>query len=267
MRLRFENWYSLNGLLLTILLSTIMTGCDNSPKKIKPLKKMIQDTIMKKPVRQNVIPIFGYRFTIEGDFDGDGKKEKLTEHFISGIDKKETNKYESADYGDMVDMTIKKKPVSFVLSDNKKVDTLRIYSGGQLFGISYLKNEGDLNGDGTDEVSYVIDWADWSNNNFWCIVTYKNHKWIELYRFQIWDWQLPDLPEATNQYGLFGTESKNLVNDTANVRLIKELNSFKGLVKKIKNNKIRIIYKTDEADMDTMIVDLRHLPREKEAFN
>ena len=139
-------------------------------------------------------------------FRSDGKKEKLIEQFFSGIDNKETNKfYESLlDYDQLVALTVKKDPYTFVISDNELIDTLHISSGGQLLGLSYLKNEGDLNGDGTDEVSYVVNWADWSNLNTWHIVTYKNKKWIELYSFSIWDWQLPNLPETFNQYGPFG---------------------------------------------------------------
>jgi hypothetical protein len=138
---------------------------------------------------------------------------------------------------------------------------LHISSGGQLLGLSYLKNEGDLNGDGTDEVSYVVNWADWSNTNTWHLVTYKNKKWKELYSFAIWDWQLPDLPETFNQYGLIGLEQKiiNTTNVTMNKRIEKELKDFKGLVKKVKTNKIQVIFKNNEAEEDTMIVDLKRL--------
>ena len=138
---------------------------------------------------------------------------------------------------------------------------MHISSGGQLLGLSYLKNEGDLNGDGTDEVSYVVNWADWSNTNTWHLVTYKNKKWKELYSFAIWDWQLPDLPETFNQYGLIGLEQKiiNTTNVTMNKRIEKELKDFKGLVKKVKTNKIQVIFKNNEAEEDTMIVDLKRL--------
>lgn len=255
-----------------LIVFAISISCNDKPKKdpsdseqakqTQPFKEISKKS-KKKQEKQIPIPVFGYRFIIEGDFDGDGKKEKLTEHFMSGLDKKETNKYYDAveDYGDMVDMTIKKEPVSYVLSENTAIDTLKIHSGGQLFGISYLKNEGDLNGDGTDEVSYVVDWADWSNLNSWRIMTYKKGKWKELLSFSIWDWQLPNLPEANNKYSLFGSEGKAIVSDTANVRLTRELKEFKGLVKKIKTNKIQVIYRTEEADMDTIVLNLKHLPK------
>lgn len=264
-------------LIITLSVLTLLFSCDTSTKKKQDEKTVSHiDTLQPdssktlnpleetlKTIPKNIKPIFGYRFIVSGDFDGDGKKEKLIEHFFSGLDKKETNKfYDSlSDYDQLVALTVKKEPVSFVISDNKLIDTLHISSGGQLLGLSYLKNEGDLNGDGTDEISYVVNWADWSNLNTWHLVTYKNKKWTELYSFPIWDWQLPDLPETFNQYGLFGLEQKiiNTTNDTINKRIEKELMDFKGLVKKIKTNKIQVIFRNDEAEEDTMIVDLKRL--------
>lgn len=121
-----------------------------------------------------------------------------------------------------------------------------------------MKNEGDLTGDGTDEVSYVVNWADWSNMNTWHIMSYKNKAWKELYSFPIWDWQLPDLPETFNNYGLFGLQDKVMVpeDDSVNLLIEQNMNEFKGLVKKIKNNQIQVIFKNEEASEDTMLVDL-----------
>jgi hypothetical protein len=158
-----------------------------------------------------------------------------------------------------VALTIRKEPYTFVTSSNKSIDTLHITSKGQALGLSYLKNEGDLNGDGTDEISYVVNWADWSNLNTWHIMTFKNKKWTELYSFPIWDWQLPDLPETRNQYGLFGLENKviNSTSDSVNRQIEKELKAFKGLVRLIKINKFQVIFMNDEAVVDIMAVDLK----------
>lgn len=208
-------------------------------------------------------PVFGYRFKLSGDFDGDGKKEQLTEHYFSGLNHKETNKYyeDLSDYDQLVNLTVKKKPYSFVVSDNKRIDTLFISYANQLLGLSYLKNEGDLNGDGTDELSYVINWADWSNVNTWYLVTYKNNQWTELYSFSIMDWQLPDLPQTFNEYGVFGIDNKvvNTTNDSVNKQLEKELLNFKGLVRKVKNKKIQIAYINEEGSDATKVVDLNRV--------
>jgi len=210
-------------------------------------------------------PIFGYRFVIKGDFDGDGKTETLVEHFFDRLTNKETNKfYDSLDYDRLVGIIVKyKDPFSFILSDNKNIDTLIIYSGGQLLGLSFLKNEGDLDGDGADEISYVVNWADWSNLNTSHLMTYKHNRWKELYSFEIWDWQLPDLPQTFNQYGPFGLQDKiiNTTNDTTYQRLTKELESFRGFIKKIKTNKIQVRFRNEESMEDSTIVDLQRLTK------
>lgn len=246
--------------IILLFILVLLFSCDNSVKKTQEEKTVSANDTLKQD--RKLKPVFGYRFMISGDFDGDGKQENLIEHFFSGIDNKETNKfYENLEYDDLVDLTMKKNPYSFVLSDDKKIDTLHISSSAQLFGLSYLKNEGDLNDDGTDEVSYVVNWADWSNLNKWYLMTYKDKKWQELYSFNIWDWQLPNLPETSNQYGLFGLENKIVNSEDAitNNDIVNELKNFKGLVKKTKTNKIQVIYRTDEADEDTIIVDLKRL--------
>lgn len=237
-------------IVILSLFCTIKAAVNNQPLSHQSLLHEVQDTVKR---------IFGYRFTIEGDFDGDGKKEKLTERLISLKNNKETDKYfVTGESWEAVDSVIANRNYSFILPDNPRIDTLRIHREGQIYGISFLKNEGDLNGDGTDEISYVVDWADFSSLNSWHIVTCQDNEWKELYHFGIWDWQLPDLPEATNQYGLFGTEGKIILNDTANESLERELLQWKGFVKKIKKNKIQVTYRTDDAEVDSMTVNLKH---------
>lgn len=252
-------------LIISFSTSMFLFSCGNSTTKkvettVKPHLAPSQEVYSNTPPK-NIKPAFGYRFILSGDFDGDGKKERLVEHFFSGLNNKETNKFYAnlSEYDQLVTLTLKKSPYSFVTSDNELIDTLRIDSEGQLFGLSYLKNEGDLTGDGREEVSYVVNWADWSNLNTCHLVTYKNKRWVELYSFPIWDWQLPDLPETFNQYGLFGLQQKliNSTNDTVNARIEKELIAFKGLIKKVKKNKIQVVVRNDEAELDTMVVDLK----------
>lgn len=269
----------MKSFLILMFFASQLISCKNEIKKKHVKKAIVKTDSVKKDVAkdtnwvdeilntipENIKPVFGYRFIIKGDFDGDGNKENLTEHFISRIDYKEINKFydTSIYYEQLMALTIKKQPYSFVISDDKKIDTLRISSQLQLLGLSFLKNEGDLNGDGTDEVSYVAHWADWSSLNSWHIMTYKNKKWQELYSFSINEWLLPDLPENFNQYGLFGLENKFIItDDTINQKLEKELNNFKGLVKKIKANKIKITY-TNLGDVDSMVVDLKRIKSNK----
>ncbi len=239
-----------------------ITGSDSSFSDSAEFEKQMEATLRTLP--KNIKPVFGYRFIIEGDFDGDGKKEKLAEHFFSGLDHKETNKFYDSlpEYEQLIALTVHKKPISFVSCTNPKIDTLLIASQGQLLGLSMLRNEGDLDGDGGDEISYVVNWADFSNINTCYLMTCKDHHWQELYSFGIWDWQLPDLPETFSHYGLFGTEGKEInTNDTVNQRLEKELNGFSGLIRKLQTNRISITYRNEEAMEDTKIVDLARLKK------
>ena len=264
-------------LLQTLFVPVLFLSCsntgNNAPEERSPIEAnapqphsgVRENSIatLEGAVPQNIDPVLGYRFIISGDFDGDGKKEKLVEHYCSALDDREAPKFYEGllDYEQLVDRTIAKKPYCFVSSDNKAIDTLPISSEAQSLGLSYLKNEGDLNGDGTDEVSYVVNWADWSSTNTWYVVTCKGGKWKELYSFPIWDWQLPDLPETFNEWGFMGLQDKsvNTSNDTVNRRLQQELDAFSGLLKKVKTNVVQVVYRNSEAEMDTMIVDLKVL--------
>jgi hypothetical protein len=259
--------------VFSLLAVAVFISCSESVRLKEPLSiavKRVTDTatvkikdsvtVQKDSVKGDPIPVFGYRFVITGDFDGDGKTENLVEHYYSRRDKKEACKFYDnveADW-EVWDSVIKKQPYSFALSNNNKIDTLRISDVKQLYGIAYLKNEGDLNGDGTDEVSYVVDYADMSSMNSWYIVTYKNNRWQQLYLFMMWDWQLPDRPGFVDVYGYFGHQKKVGIpkNDTLNQRLEKELKAFPGLVKKVGRNKVQVIY-NNQAEIDTMTVSLK----------
>lgn len=260
---------SLLKVILLFIMLSLLLSCKTSSDGLQH-EIALDNNEAGKNVEDSIKPIWGYRFVIEGDFDGDGRKEKLTERFVSRVENKETNKhYENlADYDELVALTIQKEPYSFVTSDNPLIDTLRISTDIQQLGLAYLKNEGDLNGDGADEVSYVINWADWSSMNTWYIVTWQMKRWQILYTFRIWDWQLPELPGSVSQYGLFGLSDKMVImpDDTLNQQLERKLQDFDGLVKKIETNKIQVIYSTDEAELDTTIVDLNESMSKVPAF-
>ncbi|KOS06259.1 hypothetical protein AM493_09610 [Flavobacterium akiainvivens] len=245
-----------------LIVAVFMASCKKEVQKpASAVAKTIDSvTVEKDSLKGDPIPVFGYRFVITGDFDGDGKPENLVEHYYSRRDKKEAYKFYDnvEDDWQMWDSVVRKRPYSFALSDNRSIDTLRISKEKQLYGIAYLKNEGDLNGDGTDEVSYVVDYADASSMNGWYVVTYKNKKWQELYSFIMWDWQLPDRPGFVDVYGYFGHQKKIGIpaNDTLNRRLERELKAFPGLLKKVGENRVQVIY-NNQAEVDTMTVSLK----------
>ncbi|HMA64712.1 MAG: hypothetical protein ACM31E_00870 [Fibrobacterota bacterium] len=200
--------------------------------------------------------VYGFYFAISGDFDGNGTKETLTEHFFSLSEKRETSKWCDSidDYNLLIGLIVKKEAYSYVICDTSSIDTLHIASGGRSFGLAYLKNEGDLNGDGTDEVSYVVNFTDWSELNTWYIMTCKNGSWEKVYSFPIWDWQLPSLPHM--QYIVSGKEIISARSGEA-ANTADDNNSFEGLVKKISSGTIQVVFRNENSEVDTMIVNLK----------
>lgn len=202
---------------------------------------------------------------------GDGKTDTLKEHYYSMMRHRETNKFfDSVSYDGMVGLAIEQDPWSFVTSSNKKMDTLQISKdAGQLFGIAWMKNEGDLFGDGKDEVSYVIDWADWSSVNTCHLMTHTEKGWKEIYRFEVRDWEIPDLPDYQVNYGLFGADGGQPASqdDSTNAALLDSMKKFSGFIKRIRPGIIKIHTYTKDADDTIMTIDLvHHTPRKSHAI-
>ncbi len=213
-------------------------------------------------------PVWGYRFVVTGHFAGTGKRDTLFEHYYSKTRHRETNKFfDSVDYDGSVGLANEQEPSSFFLCSNPKIDTLMIANDNQLFGVSWMKNDGDLLGNGRDVMEYVIDWADWSSINTCHLVTWDGKKWKELYAFTIHDWEIPQLPGFATGYGLFGVDGGTAISskyDTVNLRLEKELKAFPGFIK----NKGGGVVKIDcwiAGDQRTIIVNLHH-PKSMDKF-
>ena len=59
----------------------VATNC----KQIKSQSQMTMTTKDESSDSVEIKEVFGYRFVITGDFDSDGKKEQLIEHYFSFI--------------------------------------------------------------------------------------------------------------------------------------------------------------------------------------
>lgn len=180
-------------LMLLVLESCNGTG-HSSPEAVKPL-----------------VPIIGHRFSITGDFNGDGIIDTLTERYTH--QGQETNKiYEGIEYDSLVALiALKEKQCYLEASEN--IDSLFISGNAQLFGLVYLNNEGDLDGDGADEIGYVVHWADWSSFNTYHIASYKKKQWLEIYSFPIHEIvMLPDYDQLD--------QAQDLVKSIGNYRML-----------------------------------------------
>lgn len=130
---------------------------------------------------------------IVGDFDGDGKEDKITETLISTENNKSIDALPRLEYDSLVTMIYKKRPILTIRSENKNIPDLALTKKAS-FGLLYMKNEGDLDNDGGDEISIVIDWADWSQVNSCIVYSLKQNNWVEYAKFDVREWQISQNP-------------------------------------------------------------------------
>ncbi|MDR1006598.1 MAG: hypothetical protein LBL74_07010 [Bacteroidales bacterium] len=140
----------------------IFVGNLKAQEDLKPWTDVIVDSRNPSDWKWNKTE--SSRFMIRGDFDGDGFEENL---------------YESP---------------TKLFSDNKDITDLQL--DGDL-GVYFLINEGDLDGDGTDEISFMTVNRDFSNLNVFRIWTYTGHKWKELFQIPVHEWDCPNFRPRT----------------------------------------------------------------------
>lgn len=250
--------------LLFVLAGCLIVAACNRRERQPEQKQTIPPVIpITKKVKKQPVPIWGYRFRITGDFNGDGKQDTLTEHFVNGITHREMNKY--FDLGgneDVYDEARFLEPYhvrSFASSGDKKIRPL-LNDSDCGFGFRYLHNEHDLDGDGADEVSYITDYADFSTINFLEIMTYKKGHWYYLYSFVMHEDDVPDLPYASDTYTI--SSKTNLGDfdkaDTADANAERRLLAYPGKITRLRNGKIKITTIKSDATDSVVIVNLKH---------
>jgi hypothetical protein len=181
------------------------------------------DTLLSK-----AIPVFGYRFTVVGDFNGDNITDTLYERFTDSTYQHEVPKYyerldTNFDYSDIVFINESLNYVSYI--EWKNVDT-KLF-GGQL-GFHYIENCGDINVDGKDEILVVKQWSDYSNINEAIIYTFDKNQWIQIYTIPVWEWQFPYSPSASMIPEMFGNYEIGFThNDSIDKILEDSLKAFK----------------------------------------
>ena len=130
---------------------------DTIEQQLKPWTDVIQNSTDPASWRWNKNE--SSRFAIRGDWDGDGFDEWL---------------YEGA---------------TKLFSDNKDITPLDL--GGDL-GVYFLINEGDLDGDGGDEVSLMRVNREYTNWNRIGIYSYNGYRWVEIFNVRAHLWDAPN---------------------------------------------------------------------------
>jgi hypothetical protein len=159
-------------LLLLLIGSLGLLGCNNKPTaSLNKTVTTTDNTIKLRPLE---------KLSLDGDFDGDGKKDTLFEHIYSN---KTMNAIDSAadpfqnDWATVTKWFYDKETDVYLTINKKNSDTLHL---GTAQGLYCLINIGDNNKDGKDEIAFVVDRLDDSRTNTCAIYTLCNNKWTLL---------------------------------------------------------------------------------------
>lgn len=231
-----------------LVLITVMPGlvaCDGAV--VDPGHKV--EMVVPEAEASTFKPIWGNRLRIEADVNGDGRNDTLIERFVDPATGKETNKFlEDASYDTLNARIWRMNPECSVRCSDTSVHDLPIRKG-ECFGLLWLRNEGDLNRDGREEIGWVGHWADYSNVNTYHIASWNAHEWLELASFNMWEWQLPDLPGTERDYALIGQTGLSVTDSSGTMADIR-------LVWPNDKRSIKVLGYADDADLDTMIIPL-----------
>lgn len=165
-----------------ILLLLTLTSCEQA----KPVEI---ETPVEEEYESGVVYDAHVKNVISGDFNGDGKADEIIETLISTVTNKSIDALPQLEYDSLVAIIYKSQPVLSLRSKDKDIPEL-IVTKNTSFGLFYAKNEGDLDNDGADEISVVIDWADWSQVNSCVVYSLKKNKWIVYAKFDVREWQV-----------------------------------------------------------------------------
>lgn len=177
-------------------------------------------------------PVWGYRYQIPGDFNGDGKQETLTEYFTDRYGHEIPKYYGEGDIDINRCFEADCGMKNFLWNRKLKNDTLFCYH------LHFAENLGDLNGDGTDELGMISSNGDFSSLSHYSIYTLKKGQWKELLYIPAWEWMFPASPLTPSSYYLFGHYKDTLItNDSININLDAERKKF-DFVKNLGNGVI-----------------------------
>lgn len=144
-----------------------------------PSKPETPIPVTKKPTQTLTIP---NSLSIEGDFDGDGNKEKMVS-FVSDSTGKAVNSIPyGEEWSETLDYVFSNGINTKLYIEGRKSDTIKL---GTSMGVYCLINLGDINNDKKDEIVFVTDHPDYSSVNTGRIYSLCNGKWSEIKTFGV----------------------------------------------------------------------------------
>lgn len=169
--------------------------------------------------------IWGYRFEVVGDFDGDQQLDTMREYFTEvARDYQETFKrLSNVEIGDYQGRTNERE--GFLAVDDDRIHPLWLQGA---LGAAYVEVIPDITGDGADELGVINNHADYSNTNEYIIYTYdKRVGWAIFYSFSTMEYELPLLPIMTGYFPEDGGGAVlSLVDTKGNQKLIERLAAY-----------------------------------------
>lgn len=170
-----------------------------------------QDSLViqeEEAVRQGKYKTYwGYRFHVEGDFNGDGKKETLNEQLMSARTGKEIGKFCGFEEDSVPEcywterVNRFRQPKCRLTCTNPAVSDFQVTTAADstgTIGLIFLQNVGDLNGDKTDEIALIEDGGGCNSGirTIW-LATFKKGKWITLIEAETREYDFPYLNQET----------------------------------------------------------------------
>lgn len=148
---------------------------------------------------------WGYRFHIEGDFDGDGKKEVLSEKLISARTGKEIGKFCGFEEDTIPEcywterVNRFRQPKCHLKCSNPAIGDFQITAAADssgTIGLIFLQNVGDLNGDKTDEIALIEDGGGCNSGiRVIRLATFKKGKWNTLIEAETREYDFPSFDQ------------------------------------------------------------------------